>query len=100
MKTQSLACVFSSCLFQTGGHAPKETCVVEDLINNYIQLFSVSILLRATRHIFIHTPVETISQAKICSVYDFTVFGVMSGDKTIQAKNIVTQQGEIHPGLI
>ncbi|MCJ8731477.1 hypothetical protein PDJAM_G00200070 [Pangasius djambal] len=42
MKTQSLACVFSSCLFQTGGHAPQETCVAEDLINNYIQLFSVS----------------------------------------------------------
>ncbi|XP_058251060.1 arf-GAP with Rho-GAP domain, ANK repeat and PH domain-containing protein 2 isoform X2 [Hemibagrus wyckioides] len=42
MKTQSLACVFSSCLFQTGGHAPQETRVVEDLINNYIQLFSVN----------------------------------------------------------
>ncbi|TSL40981.1 Arf-GAP with Rho-GAP domain, ANK repeat and PH domain-containing protein 2 [Bagarius yarrelli] len=42
MKTPSLACVFSSCLFQTGGHAPQETRVVEDLINNYIQLFSVN----------------------------------------------------------
>ncbi|KAF5902497.1 arf-GAP with Rho-GAP domain, ANK repeat and PH domain-containing protein 2, partial [Clarias magur] len=42
MKAQSLACVFSSCLFQTGGHAPQETFVVEDLINNYIQLFSVN----------------------------------------------------------
>ncbi|XP_017328101.1 arf-GAP with Rho-GAP domain, ANK repeat and PH domain-containing protein 2 isoform X1 [Ictalurus punctatus] len=42
MKAQSLACVFSSCLFQTGGHAPQETCVVEDLINNYVQLFSVN----------------------------------------------------------
>ncbi|KAK3568028.1 hypothetical protein QTP86_028618 [Hemibagrus guttatus] len=42
MKTQSLAYVFSSCLFQTGGHAPQEIRVVEDLINNYIQLFSVN----------------------------------------------------------
>ncbi|XP_047671506.1 arf-GAP with Rho-GAP domain, ANK repeat and PH domain-containing protein 2 isoform X2 [Tachysurus fulvidraco] len=42
MKTQRLACVFSSCLFQTGGRAPQETRVVEDLINNYIQLFSVN----------------------------------------------------------
>ncbi|KAI5104366.1 arf-GAP with Rho-GAP domain, ANK repeat and PH domain-containing protein 2, partial [Silurus meridionalis] len=42
MKTQNLACVFSSCLFQTGGHAPQETCVVEDLISNYVQLFSVN----------------------------------------------------------
>ncbi|XP_062849648.1 arf-GAP with Rho-GAP domain, ANK repeat and PH domain-containing protein 2 [Trichomycterus rosablanca] len=42
MKTQSLACVFSSCLFQTGGHTLQEMGVVEDLINNYIQLFSLN----------------------------------------------------------
>uniref|UniRef100_A0AAR2L5N9 ArfGAP with RhoGAP domain, ankyrin repeat and PH domain 2 n=1 Tax=Pygocentrus nattereri TaxID=42514 RepID=A0AAR2L5N9_PYGNA len=42
MKAQSLACVFSSCLFQTEGHTPQETRVVEDLISNYAQLFSVS----------------------------------------------------------
>ncbi|XP_035375986.1 arf-GAP with Rho-GAP domain, ANK repeat and PH domain-containing protein 2 [Electrophorus electricus] len=42
MKSASLACVFSSCLFQTGGHAVQETRVVEDLINNYVQLFSVN----------------------------------------------------------
>ncbi|XP_016421118.1 arf-GAP with Rho-GAP domain, ANK repeat and PH domain-containing protein 2-like isoform X2 [Sinocyclocheilus rhinocerous] len=42
MNTQNLACVFSSCLFQTEGHTAQETRVVEDLINNYIQLFSVS----------------------------------------------------------
>ncbi|XP_017555122.1 arf-GAP with Rho-GAP domain, ANK repeat and PH domain-containing protein 2 isoform X1 [Pygocentrus nattereri] len=42
MKAQSLACVFSSCLFQTEGHTPQETRVVEDLISNYAQLFSVN----------------------------------------------------------
>ncbi|XP_058637762.1 arf-GAP with Rho-GAP domain, ANK repeat and PH domain-containing protein 2 isoform X2 [Onychostoma macrolepis] len=42
MNTQNLACVFSSCLFQTEGHTAQETRVVEDLINNYIQLFSVN----------------------------------------------------------
>ncbi|KAG9274367.1 arf-GAP with Rho-GAP domain, ANK repeat and PH domain-containing protein 2 isoform X1 [Astyanax mexicanus] len=42
MKAQSLACVFSSCLFQTEGHTTPETRVVEDLISNYIQLFSVN----------------------------------------------------------
>lgn len=42
MSAQKLACVFSSCLFQTEGHTAQETRVVEDLINNYIQLFSVS----------------------------------------------------------
>ncbi|XP_072543701.1 arf-GAP with Rho-GAP domain, ANK repeat and PH domain-containing protein 2 isoform X2 [Salminus brasiliensis] len=42
MKAQSLACVFSSCLFQTEGHTLPETLVVEDLISNYIQLFSVN----------------------------------------------------------
>ncbi|XP_009301838.1 arf-GAP with Rho-GAP domain, ANK repeat and PH domain-containing protein 2 isoform X1 [Danio rerio] len=42
MSSQRLACVFSSCLFQTEGHTAQETQVVEDLINNYIQLFSVN----------------------------------------------------------
>ncbi|XP_052457293.1 arf-GAP with Rho-GAP domain, ANK repeat and PH domain-containing protein 2 [Carassius gibelio] len=42
MSTERLACVFSSCLFQTEGHTAQETRVVEDLINNYIQLFSVN----------------------------------------------------------
>ncbi|XP_051566490.1 arf-GAP with Rho-GAP domain, ANK repeat and PH domain-containing protein 2-like [Myxocyprinus asiaticus] len=42
MSTQKLACVFSSCLFQTEGHMAQETRVVEDLINNYIPLFSVN----------------------------------------------------------
>uniref|UniRef100_A0A8B9KC32 ArfGAP with RhoGAP domain, ankyrin repeat and PH domain 2 n=1 Tax=Astyanax mexicanus TaxID=7994 RepID=A0A8B9KC32_ASTMX len=46
MKAQSLACVFSSCLFQTEGHTTPETRVVEDLISNYIQLFSVSFPLQ------------------------------------------------------
>uniref|UniRef100_A0A672T406 ArfGAP with RhoGAP domain, ankyrin repeat and PH domain 2 n=1 Tax=Sinocyclocheilus grahami TaxID=75366 RepID=A0A672T406_SINGR len=40
MNMQNLACIFSSCLFQTEGHTAQETRVVEDLINNYIQLFS------------------------------------------------------------
>lgn len=42
MSTLKLACVFSPCLFQTEGRTPQETRVVEDLINNYIQLFSVN----------------------------------------------------------
>ncbi|XP_065145126.1 arf-GAP with Rho-GAP domain, ANK repeat and PH domain-containing protein 2 isoform X2 [Paramisgurnus dabryanus] len=42
MNTLKLACVFSSCLFQTEGRTPQETRVVEDLINNYVQLFSVN----------------------------------------------------------
>ncbi|XP_066537264.1 arf-GAP with Rho-GAP domain, ANK repeat and PH domain-containing protein 2 [Hoplias malabaricus] len=42
MNAQSLASVFSSCLFQTEGHTPQEMKVVEDLISNYIQIFSVN----------------------------------------------------------
>ncbi|XP_036407457.1 arf-GAP with Rho-GAP domain, ANK repeat and PH domain-containing protein 2 isoform X2 [Megalops cyprinoides] len=41
MPTSSLASVFSSCLFQTEGQTRQEICVVEDLINNYVELFDV-----------------------------------------------------------
>ncbi|XP_030634975.1 arf-GAP with Rho-GAP domain, ANK repeat and PH domain-containing protein 2 [Chanos chanos] len=41
MNTHNLACVLSPCLFQTEGHSAQEVRVVEDLINNYIQVFSV-----------------------------------------------------------
>lgn len=42
MPSEKLACVFSSCLFQTRGQTPQEAGVVRDLISNYISLFSVS----------------------------------------------------------
>ncbi|KAJ8397751.1 hypothetical protein AAFF_G00434400 [Aldrovandia affinis] len=41
MPTSSLASVFSSCLFQTEGQTRQEVCVIEDLINNYVELFDV-----------------------------------------------------------
>lgn len=42
MNTASLASALSSCLFQTKGQNPQESRVVEDLINNYVKLFSVN----------------------------------------------------------
>ncbi|XP_028973307.1 arf-GAP with Rho-GAP domain, ANK repeat and PH domain-containing protein 2 isoform X2 [Esox lucius] len=42
MQTRDLASVFSSCLFQTDGQTPLEVSVVQDLINNYVQLFGVN----------------------------------------------------------
>ncbi|XP_045077647.1 arf-GAP with Rho-GAP domain, ANK repeat and PH domain-containing protein 2 isoform X1 [Coregonus clupeaformis] len=42
MQTRDLACVFSSCLFQTKGQTTPEISVVQDLINNYVQLFGVN----------------------------------------------------------
>ena len=41
MQTQDLARVFSPCLFQTDGQNEQEASVVQDLINNYVQLFDV-----------------------------------------------------------
>lgn len=45
MPSEKLACVFSSCLFQTRGQTPQEASVVQDLISNYISLFNVSLEL-------------------------------------------------------
>ncbi|XP_043918024.1 arf-GAP with Rho-GAP domain, ANK repeat and PH domain-containing protein 2 [Protopterus annectens] len=42
MNSQNLAMVFSNCLFQTEGHNSSEVSVVEDLIDNYVQLFDVN----------------------------------------------------------
>nr|XP_006003528.1 PREDICTED: arf-GAP with Rho-GAP domain, ANK repeat and PH domain-containing protein 2 isoform X2 [Latimeria chalumnae] len=42
MDTRSLATVFSSCFFQTEGQTDQEVSVIEDLINNYVQLFDVN----------------------------------------------------------
>ncbi|XP_038586650.1 arf-GAP with Rho-GAP domain, ANK repeat and PH domain-containing protein 2 isoform X2 [Micropterus salmoides] len=42
MPSEKLASVFSSCLFQTRGQNPQEANVVNDLISNYITLFSVN----------------------------------------------------------
>lgn len=41
MPSEKLAAVFSPCLFQTQGQTPQETAVVNDLIRNYVALFSV-----------------------------------------------------------
>lgn len=41
MPSEKLAAVFSPCLFQTRGRTPQEAAVVNDLIRNYIRLFSV-----------------------------------------------------------
>ncbi|XP_042566458.1 arf-GAP with Rho-GAP domain, ANK repeat and PH domain-containing protein 2 [Clupea harengus] len=42
MSSEHLACVLSSCLFQTEGHREQEGRVVQDLISNYVQLFAVN----------------------------------------------------------
>uniref|UniRef100_A0A8K9UHI1 Arf-GAP with Rho-GAP domain, ANK repeat and PH domain-containing protein 2 n=1 Tax=Oncorhynchus mykiss TaxID=8022 RepID=A0A8K9UHI1_ONCMY len=42
MQARDLACVFSSCLFQTEGQTTPEISVVQDLITNYVQLFGVN----------------------------------------------------------
>ncbi|XP_023554884.1 arf-GAP with Rho-GAP domain, ANK repeat and PH domain-containing protein 2 isoform X2 [Octodon degus] len=42
MNAHNLALVFSSCLFQTKGQTSEEVNVVEDLINNYVEIFEVS----------------------------------------------------------
>lgn len=44
MNAHNLALVFSSCLFQTKGQTSEEVNVIEDLINNYVEIFEVSIL--------------------------------------------------------
>ncbi|EDL37698.1 arf-GAP with Rho-GAP domain, ANK repeat and PH domain-containing protein 2 isoform X2 [Mus musculus] len=42
MNAHNLAMVFSSCLFQTKGQTSEEVNVIEDLINNYVEIFEVS----------------------------------------------------------
>ncbi|KAF4019833.1 hypothetical protein G4228_011571 [Cervus hanglu yarkandensis] len=42
MSAHNLALVFSSCLFQTKGQTSEEVNVIEDLINNYVEIFEVS----------------------------------------------------------
>lgn len=44
MNAHNLALVFSSCLFQTKGQTSEEVNVIEDLINNYVEIFEVNIL--------------------------------------------------------
>lgn len=44
MNAHNLALVFSSCLFQTRGQTSEEVNVIEDLINNYVEIFEVNIL--------------------------------------------------------
>ncbi|XP_005681551.2 PREDICTED: arf-GAP with Rho-GAP domain, ANK repeat and PH domain-containing protein 2 isoform X2 [Capra hircus] len=41
MSAHNLALVFSSCLFQTKGQTSEEVNVIEDLINNYVEIFEV-----------------------------------------------------------
>uniref|UniRef100_A0A8C7RRQ5 Arf-GAP with Rho-GAP domain, ANK repeat and PH domain-containing protein 2 n=1 Tax=Oncorhynchus mykiss TaxID=8022 RepID=A0A8C7RRQ5_ONCMY len=47
MQARDLACVFSSCLFQTEGQTTPEISVVQDLITNYVQLFGLSPTMRS-----------------------------------------------------
>nr|XP_010961001.1 arf-GAP with Rho-GAP domain, ANK repeat and PH domain-containing protein 2 isoform X1 [Camelus bactrianus]XP_045378351.1 arf-GAP with Rho-GAP domain, ANK repeat and PH domain-containing protein 2 isoform X1 [Camelus bactrianus] len=42
MDAHNLALVFSSCLFQTKGQTSEEVNVIEDLINNYVEIFEVT----------------------------------------------------------
>ncbi|MBN3303978.1 ARAP2 protein, partial [Amia calva] len=42
MNAHNLALEFSSCLFQTEGQTSQEVAVIEDLINNYVELFDVN----------------------------------------------------------
>ena len=44
MNAHNLALVFSSYLFQTKGQTSEEVNVIEDLINNYVEIFEVNIL--------------------------------------------------------
>ncbi|XP_058402842.1 arf-GAP with Rho-GAP domain, ANK repeat and PH domain-containing protein 2 isoform X5 [Diceros bicornis minor] len=41
MDAHNLALAFSSCLFQTKGQTSEEVNVIEDLINNYVEIFEV-----------------------------------------------------------
>ncbi|XP_008848735.1 arf-GAP with Rho-GAP domain, ANK repeat and PH domain-containing protein 2 isoform X1 [Nannospalax galili] len=41
MNAHNLALAFSSCLFQTNGQTSEEVNVIEDLINNYVEIFEV-----------------------------------------------------------
>lgn len=41
MNAHNLALVFSSCLFQTKGQTSEEVNVIEDLINNFVEIFEV-----------------------------------------------------------
>uniref|UniRef100_A0A8C8Z5V8 Arf-GAP with Rho-GAP domain, ANK repeat and PH domain-containing protein 2 n=1 Tax=Prolemur simus TaxID=1328070 RepID=A0A8C8Z5V8_PROSS len=41
MNAHNLALIFSSCLFQTKGQTSEEVNVIEDLINNYVEIFEV-----------------------------------------------------------
>ncbi|XP_069487933.1 arf-GAP with Rho-GAP domain, ANK repeat and PH domain-containing protein 2 isoform X2 [Ambystoma mexicanum] len=41
LDTHNLALAFSACMFQTEGQHGEEVSVIEDLINNYVQLFQV-----------------------------------------------------------
>ncbi|XP_004389846.2 arf-GAP with Rho-GAP domain, ANK repeat and PH domain-containing protein 2 isoform X1 [Trichechus manatus latirostris] len=41
MNAHNLAMAFSSCLFQTKGQTSEEVNVIEDLINNYVEIFEV-----------------------------------------------------------
>nr|XP_025145979.1 arf-GAP with Rho-GAP domain, ANK repeat and PH domain-containing protein 2 isoform X6 [Bubalus bubalis] len=41
MSAHNLALVFSSCFFQTKGQTSEEVNVIEDLINNYVEIFEV-----------------------------------------------------------
>ena len=47
MSAHNLALVFSSCFFQTKGQTSEEVNVIEDLINNYVEIFEVNILYPA-----------------------------------------------------
>ncbi|XP_023390036.1 arf-GAP with Rho-GAP domain, ANK repeat and PH domain-containing protein 2 [Pteropus vampyrus] len=42
MNTHNLALAFSSCLFQTKGQTSEEVNVIEDLIDNYVEIFEVT----------------------------------------------------------
>lgn len=67
MPSEKLACVFSSCLFQTCGQTPQEASVVQDLISNYISLFSVS-----------HELFETLSEPPVRRLAIISLTGVTS----------------------
>lgn len=44
MNAHNLALAFSSCFFQTKGQTSEEVNVIEDLIDNYVEIFEVNIL--------------------------------------------------------
>ncbi|ELW48442.1 Arf-GAP with Rho-GAP domain, ANK repeat and PH domain-containing protein 2 [Tupaia chinensis] len=92
MDAHSLAMVFSSCLFQTKGQTNEEVNVIEDLINNYVEIFEVS----QAGDLLIEVYVER--KEPDCSII-IRISPVMEADELttdiLAIKNIIPAKGDI-----